>query len=162
SAITVAGMVCGTPEYMSPEQAKGEPLDGRSDLYAMATILYQIVAGDVPFRAESALGVITKQLHELPRPPSQRRPNINCSPALEAVIPRGLRKNKEERFANAGDMKAALLDSVGLRRSSGSGAALARSRGTAVSDVALAATGVSTPVPSPGGAAFTPNSDTAP
>jgi serine/threonine-protein kinase len=153
SAITVAGMVCGTPEYMSPEQAKGEPLDGRSDLYAMATILYQMVVGDVPFRAESALGVITKQLHEQPRPPSERRANVNCPPALEAVILRGLRKNREERFANAGDMKAALLESVGMRRSSGSGASIARSRATGLSDVALAATGVSTPIPSADGAA---------
>src|SRR5689334_13006247 len=99
SAITMAGMVCGTPEYMSPEQARGDALDGRSDLYAAAVILYQMVAGDVPFRAESALGVITKHLTEEPRPPSQRRSNVTVPPALEALILRGLRKNKEERYA---------------------------------------------------------------
>ena len=81
SAITMAGMVCGTPEYMSPEQARGESLDGRSDLYAMAVILYQMVAGDVPFRAESALGVITKHLTEEPTPPSKRRNAIGAAGA---------------------------------------------------------------------------------
>ncbi|HEX9104272.1 MAG TPA: serine/threonine-protein kinase, partial [Polyangia bacterium] len=117
SAITMAGMVCGTPEYMSPEQARGDALDGRSDLYAMAVILYQMVTGDVPFRAESALGVITKHLTEEPTPPSKRRPT-GVPEALEAVILRGLKKSKEERFASAAEMRAALFDAVGVKRSS--------------------------------------------
>src|SRR5438445_263075 len=82
----MAGMVCGTPDYMSPEQARGDSLDGRSDLYAAAVILYQMVPGDVPLRAESALGVITKHLTEEPRPPSQRRSNATVPAPLEAVI----------------------------------------------------------------------------
>src|SRR5207248_305526 len=98
------------------------------------------------------LGVITKQLHEQPLPPSERRANVSCPAALEAVILRGLRKNKEDRFANAGDMKLALLESVGMRRASGSGASIARTGGGSVSDVAMAATGVSTPMPSPAAA----------
>ena len=84
SAITMAGMVCGTPEYMSPEQARGDALDGRSDLYAAAVILYQMVTGDVPFRAESALGVITKHLTEEPTPPSKRRPRRGAGGARGA------------------------------------------------------------------------------
>jgi eukaryotic-like serine/threonine-protein kinase len=152
SAITVAGMVCGTPEYMSPEQARGEPLDGRSDLYAAATILYQMVAGEVPFRAESALGVITRHLTEEPIPPSKRQPNVDCPPALEALILRGLRKSREERFANAADMKHALLDAVGMRRPASS-PAFARAGGGQLSDAATAATGVSTPAAMPAVAA---------
>jgi serine/threonine-protein kinase len=142
SAITMAGMVCGTPEYMSPEQARGDVLDGRSDLYAMAVILYQMVTGDVPFRAESALGVITKHLTEEPTPPSKRR-NGDVPPALEAVILRGLRKDRNERFAGAADMRAALLEAVGMKRPSSS--SQPRVTSSQAAD-ALAATGVATPV----------------
>jgi len=153
SAITMAGMVCGTPEYMSPEQARGDALDGRSDLYAMAVILYQMVTGDVPFRAESALGVITKHLTEEPTPPSKRR-TTGVPEALEAVILRGLKKNKEERFASASDMRAALFDAVGMKRSSSSPTS-PRATGAVAAD-ALAATGVATPVSSPAQAAARP------
>jgi len=153
SAITMAGMVCGTPEYMSPEQARGDALDGRSDLYAMAVILYQMVTGDVPFRAESALGVITKHLTEEPTPPSKRR-TTGVPEALEAVILRGLKKNKEERFASASDMRAALFDAVGMKRSSSSPTS-PRATGAVPAD-ALAATGVATPVSSPAQAAARP------
>src|SRR5262245_28886149 len=99
SAITTAGMVCGTPEYMSPEQARGDPLDGRSDLYSVAVILYHMVAGELPFRAESALGVVTKHLMEPPVPPSKKRPGAVIAPPLEALIMRGLEKDREKRFA---------------------------------------------------------------
>jgi serine/threonine protein kinase len=146
SAITMAGMVCGTPEYMSPEQARGDSLDGRSDLYAAAIILYQMVAGDVPFRAESALGVITKHLTEPPVPPSQRRSNVTVPPALEAVIMRGLQKKKEDRFATASEMKTALLESCGMKRSSTSQERLGTK---GVTDLGMAATGVATPVSTP-------------
>ncbi|HEX4458159.1 MAG TPA: protein kinase [Polyangia bacterium] len=146
SAITMAGMVCGTPEYMSPEQARGDALDGRSDLYAAAVILYQMVVSDVPFRAESALGVITKHLIEEPTPPLKRRVNSGLPQALETVIMRGLSKRKEDRFATAAEMKAALLEAVGLRRpSSGMGTA----GNSAPLEIAMATTGVATPVATP-------------
>ena len=74
--LTVQGLVCGTPEYMSPEQARAEPLDGRADLYSAAVILYQLVTGDIPFRAESAMGIISRHLAEPPEPPSRRRPDL--------------------------------------------------------------------------------------
>ncbi|MGZ3440803.1 MAG: protein kinase domain-containing protein, partial [Polyangia bacterium] len=152
SAITMAGMVCGTPEYMSPEQARGDSLDGRSDLYATAVILYQMVAGDVPFRAESALGVITKHLTEEPTPPSKRR-NGSVSPALEAVILRGLAKNKEDRFASAAEMRAALFDALGIKRPSSS--TNQRVSGAVAAD-AWAVTGVATPASTPAQAATRP------
>src|SRR5581483_8090260 len=116
SAITTAGMVCGTPEYMSPEQARGDPLDGRSDLYAVAVILYHMVAGELPFRAESALGVVTKHLIEDPIPPSKKRAGVIVPPALEKLILRGLEKERKKRFASASEMKAELYEAVGLPR----------------------------------------------
>jgi serine/threonine protein kinase/tetratricopeptide (TPR) repeat protein len=111
STITKSGSICGTPEYMSPEQARGESVDGRSDLYAMACILYQMVAGDPPFRADSLIGVLTRQVQDQPEPPSQRAPGV--SPALEAVILRGLEKSRDKRFATAAEMREALLEAVG-------------------------------------------------
>jgi tetratricopeptide (TPR) repeat protein/tRNA A-37 threonylcarbamoyl transferase component Bud32 len=120
SGITVAGMVCGTPEYMSPEQARGLELDGRSDLYAAAVILYQMVVGDVPFHADSAFGVMSKVLHEMPERPSRRIQN-GVAPALEAVILKGLQKSPNDRFATAAEMKEALLKAVGLAHPTGSG-----------------------------------------
>src|SRR4051812_10694137 len=152
SAITMAGMVCGTPEYMSPEQARGDALDGRSDLYAAAVILYQMVAGDVPFRAESALGVITKPLTEEPMPPSKRRPS-GVPDAVEAVILRGLEKNKEDRFASAAEMRVALFEALGIKRPSSS--THNRAGGGSAAD-AMAATGVATPASSPAQAATRP------
>ena len=74
--LTIQGLVCGTPEYMSPEQARAEPLDGRADLYSAAIILYQLVTGDIPFRAESPMGIVSRHLAEVPRAPSLRRPDL--------------------------------------------------------------------------------------
>ncbi|HET9450446.1 MAG TPA: serine/threonine-protein kinase, partial [Aggregicoccus sp.] len=100
-ALTRAGFVCGTPEYMSPEQARGAPLDARSDLYAVGVILYQLVCGRLPFDSDSAVGFATKHLTELPLPPSQRRPGVRVSAGLEALILRALAKEPDQRPASA-------------------------------------------------------------
>ena len=97
STITMAGMVCGTPEYMSPEQARGELLDGRSDLYSLGVILYHMVTDRLPFTAESALGCVTKHLTEEPPPPRQVRPDLNIPPILEEFILRVLAKARDVR-----------------------------------------------------------------
>jgi serine/threonine-protein kinase len=107
-ALTRAGFVCGTPEYMSPEQARGAPLDHRSDLYAVGVILYQLTTGVLPFESDSAVGFATKHLTEEPLPPSKRRPEARISPGLEKVILRALSKNPDDRPANAEAFKAEL------------------------------------------------------
>src|SRR5206468_3291750 len=81
-SITRDGTVFGTPEYMAPEQAEGEKLDGRTDVYALGVILYQLLCGEVPFRASSFVALLTKQVSDKPVPPSERCP--------EAGIPHGL------------------------------------------------------------------------
>ncbi|HEY7372585.1 MAG TPA: protein kinase [Polyangia bacterium] len=111
--LTVQGLVCGTPEYMSPEQARAEPLDGRSDLYAAAVILYQLVTGDIPFRAESAMGIISRHLVEPPEPPSQRRPDLNIPPLVDQIVLRGLEKNRELRFESAVAFRETLEAMIG-------------------------------------------------
>ncbi|MBX3260798.1 MAG: protein kinase, partial [Labilithrix sp.] len=104
--LTTAGVVVGTPEYMSPEQARGERLDARSDLYSMGVILYQLLTGRTPFLAETALAVVLKHITDPPEPPSVIYPGVHKG--LEAVAMRALAKAKEERFQSARDMRAAI------------------------------------------------------
>lgn len=108
-ALTRAGFVCGTPEYMSPEQARGAQLDHRSDLYAVGVILYQLVTGVLPFEADSAVGYATKHLNEEPLPPSKRRSGVRVSPGMERIILRALSKNADDRPADAESFKQELL-----------------------------------------------------
>jgi serine/threonine-protein kinase len=103
---TVAGVVCGTPEYMSPEQARGEKLDGRTDLYALGIVLYQMLTNELPFEADSALGVVTKHLSEKPKPPRQHHPAV--PPSLEALCLQLLEKDRNRRPQTALDVTAEL------------------------------------------------------
>jgi eukaryotic-like serine/threonine-protein kinase len=120
SVVTMAGIVCGTPEYMSPEQARGEKLDGRTDLYSAACILYQMATGELPFTAESALGVVTKHLSDAPIPPRQRRPDLEIDPGFEALILRGLAKDRARRPASALAFKRELEQVLAQAGSAGS------------------------------------------
>ncbi len=120
-ALTRAGFVCGTPEYMSPEQARGAQLDHRSDLYAVGVILYQLTTGLLPFESDSAVGFATKHLTEEPPPPSKRRPEARISPGMERLILRALSKDPNDRPANAEAFKAELI-AVDRERRRGDGA----------------------------------------
>ncbi|WP_309889132.1 protein kinase domain-containing protein [Archangium sp.] len=107
--LTRTGFVCGTPEYMSPEQARGSTLDHRSDLYAVGVLLYQLVTGRLPFESDSAVGYATKHLTEEPLPPSRKRPEVRVSPGMERLIMRALSKNPDDRPQNAEAFKAELI-----------------------------------------------------
>ena len=111
--LTVQGLVCGTPEYMSPEQARAELLDGRSDLYSAAVILYQLVTGDIPFDADSAMGIISRHLADEPEPPSHRRRDLNIPAAVDRIVLRGLEKNRDLRFENAVAFREAIETMIG-------------------------------------------------
>ena len=106
-ALTRAGFVCGTPEYMSPEQAKGAPLDARSDLYSVGVLLFQLVTRRLPFEADTAVGFATKHLTEPPPPPSRLRPG-GCSTELEHLILQALSKDPKARPQTAEDFLDAL------------------------------------------------------
>lgn len=101
--LTTQGIVVGTPEYMSPEQSKGEALDARSDIYAMGVILYQLLTARVPFEAETALGVVLKHVTEEPVPPSSVHPPSDRR--LEAICLKAMRKKREDRYQSAREMR---------------------------------------------------------
>ncbi len=105
-AATQAGMALGTPRYMSPEQASGGVVDGRSDLYALACVLYEMLAGQPPFVAPTAEGVIRQHLTVAARPITELRPLV--SSGVTAAIARGLAKLPADRFATAADFAEAL------------------------------------------------------
>ncbi len=104
--VTTAGFLVGTPEYMSPEQGRGDKLDPRSDLYSVGIILFEMLTKRVPFEAENAIGVVLKHVTEEPQRPSQLAPGVD--PRLEAICLRAIRKFREERYASARDMRAEL------------------------------------------------------
>jgi eukaryotic-like serine/threonine-protein kinase len=96
--LTQTGMIFGTPEYMSPEQAQGHPPDHRVDVYAVGCIMYHALTGSVPFTADSFMGILTKHLLEPPVPPRQRRPDLDILPDVEAICMKAMEKERDKRF----------------------------------------------------------------
>jgi serine/threonine-protein kinase len=107
---TATGMVFGTPEYMSPEQIRGEELDGRSDLYSLGVVLYQMLTDELPFSGESVLEVATAHLTQPPVPLQDKRSDL--PPGLCAVVARMMNKKREDRFPTAGEARRALSESL--------------------------------------------------
>jgi beta-lactam-binding protein with PASTA domain/tRNA A-37 threonylcarbamoyl transferase component Bud32 len=104
--LTQVGTVMGTATYFSPEQARGDPVDPRSDLYSLGCVLYELVVGRPPFSGESPVAIAYKQVHEAPVPP--RQVNSAVPPALEAIILKCLAKNPANRYPSAEDLRADL------------------------------------------------------
>jgi serine/threonine-protein kinase len=104
---TVHGSTLGTPHFMSPEQARGQALDGRSDIYALGVLLYRTLTGVLPIDGPDMLSVCRKQVMEMPARPIERAPDA-VSPALDRLIMKMLAKSPEQRHQSAIEVQAAL------------------------------------------------------
>ncbi len=110
---TSTGVVIGTPLYMSPEQSGGGPIDGRSDIYSLGCLLYEMLAGETPFHGATPQAIFAR--HVLEQPPSLHIVRASISPSLEGVVMRMLAKVEADRFATADDLLET-LDTLGTDR----------------------------------------------
>src|SRR5215211_4421040 len=106
SQMTEVGSIIGTAQYLSPEQARGAPVDQTSDLYSVGVVLYEMLTGQVPFTGETPLEIAMKHLSEVPRPPSELRPEVPHD--LDSIVLRALAKEPAERYQSADEMDADL------------------------------------------------------
>jgi serine/threonine-protein kinase len=108
TGLTEQDMIFGTPEYMAPEQVRGDELDARCDIYALGCILYEMAVGTVPFKKRTPIAIMTAHLTEEVPPPRSSRRDGGLSAGLEAVILRALAKRPEDRYESAGAFAEAL------------------------------------------------------
>ncbi|MBC7875808.1 MAG: serine/threonine protein kinase [Anaerolineales bacterium] len=105
---TASGLVSGTPAYMSPEQARGSKVDHRTDIYSIGVLLYEMIAGRVPFEGDTSITIIYKHINE-PPPPIE-----DISPELESVMEKALAKYPEDRYQNGYDLLVDYYEAVGM------------------------------------------------
>ncbi|SBS76211.1 Serine/threonine-protein kinase PknB [uncultured Mycobacterium sp.] len=105
--VTQTAAVIGTAQYLSPEQARGEKVDARSDVYSLGCVLYELLTGEPPFVGDSPVAVAYQHVREDPVPPSAKHPGI--SPELDAVVLKALAKNPDNRYQTAAEMRTDLV-----------------------------------------------------
>ena len=104
--VTEEGLVIGTPVYMSPEQAMGDPVDARSDLYSVGCMMYEMLAGTPPFTGDSTMAITAQKLVDPVPPLRAQREEVPAE--IEAALARALASRAEDRFASAAELAAAL------------------------------------------------------
>jgi serine/threonine-protein kinase len=104
--MTATGTVVGTPDYMSPEQARGVDLDFRSDIYSTGVVLYELFTGTLPFDGDTPLAVVLKHVQEKPPPPQTKNPKID--PKIAAIILKCMQKDPPERYQSVNQLYEAL------------------------------------------------------
>jgi len=107
--LTATGIILGTPEFMSPEQIRGKPLDARSDIYALGIVAFEMFTGKLPFQGRNAQEMMIARLRSRPIPVRQLRADV--PPAVEKALARALQTNAEDRFATALEFADALTGS---------------------------------------------------
>jgi serine/threonine protein kinase len=117
SKLTRPGVVFGTPYYMSPEQASGQTVDARADIYSLGVLLYEMITGAVPFEADTYMGVLTKHMFAAPTKPSERAPGGVQLGELEAVVLRALEKEPSARYQTMVELSSAIEKAIDGRQS---------------------------------------------
>jgi len=108
---TKTGMIVGTPQYISPEQAmglQGDQIDGRADLYSLGIVLYVMLTGQLPFESDTPMGFLMHHVQTKPVAPDVIRPDLGITPVVSALLMKALEKDRDKRFASAGEMADAL------------------------------------------------------
>lgn len=149
--LTSTGMPMGTLAYMSPEQCQGKQLDGRSDLYSLGVVLYEVITGYQPFQINDFGDALNKHMNVVPPAPRQQRPNL--PPLVEEITLRCLAKKPQDRYATAAELAAALhnaMDGIGARTAmSFSATPLSAMPLSATRDTVLKTPGVGNSLPPP-------------
>jgi serine/threonine protein kinase len=152
--LTATGQTLGTLEYMSPEQLMGKELDGRSDIYTVGVLLYELITGRLPFPdAKGPAALITAQLREVPDPPSTVNPAGNVPPVVDQLVLKMLAKDKGQRFANVDELRTAVNEVLQSGQFSGAPAPAAPQRPDVASPVAVSVSHRGAPALAPSPAA---------
>ncbi len=132
--VTKTGLVVGTPEYMSPEQLAGDKLDGRSDIYSLGLVAFNMLTGKLPFPSESAQEAMIMRLTDKPKPLSEMKPDVAWTPEVQAVMDKALERDANLRYQSAAQFGRELFKAVGAMPQS-----VAAEAGTQVIDTASVA-----------------------
>jgi serine/threonine-protein kinase len=111
-ALTAAGVIMGTAEYMAPEQARSRELDARADVYSVGAILFHMLTGQPPFRAKTAVGLLSQHVNAERPVPSKVAPERGITPEQDAIVMTAMAVDREQRFTSAGAMREVLEELV--------------------------------------------------
>ncbi|MDQ3036643.1 MAG: protein kinase [Myxococcota bacterium] len=116
--LTQTGLFMGSPKYMSPEQIRGERVDGRADVYALGVIMYEMLTGKVPFDRPNSVNILMAHVHEPPPPMREINPSVVVPPVLEQIVMKTMAKKADDRFASMDELLVALKQ-VGIENGLG-------------------------------------------
>ena len=119
--LTATGIILGTPEFMSPEQLRGKPLDPRTDIYSLGLMTYEMLTGKLPFTGRTQQEMMIARLRNEPVPLRQARPDLDLPEAIEKVLAKSMQRNPDDRYTNAPEFAAAFSAAAGRKSGEGGG-----------------------------------------